>query len=639
VFLVQADFSGTAFGAAPTWTDITAYVLTVDDPPIVINWGRQDEQSELQPRTCSMTLDNSDGRFTPGLTTGPYGAAVDVGVRIRVSTTANAVTTVRFDGYVNDWDAGWDNGGPMAVCTVDASDIFAQMGTLQPLRSLVLEEMILDAPSALYPLDEAEGATSAGDLTGKNAAATVQVSKYGPGTLDFGSATTLIDQAGMVAVSSPDSGSATTTARATYLSAPNAMPAAGAFTVTAAFVGPAVAPAASETIAFLPGKNAAGANQVQILVSPAGSGFAEAVVFGNAGFDLTVAGTTNVCDGLPHVVAATLSADNKSLTLTVDGVVQGTAAVGSGIAWANPGTAWSLGALVVPGLLYGGPLTGSLALFGQYAAALSTARLLAHYTAGKTAFAGERTDIHAARLLSYRPNTGTALDVGRGAVGVHDTSGVALQQALQDTGDAEGGPVFADGQGRITLYNRGRLYDPPVGFTLDASLDQVTADLRFRRDTQDIVNDDTVSWPGGASQRAVNATSVNKYGTKAITPTLIINSARDAADAAGWTVAVGKTVRTKSPQLAVDLLTEPSAAQAAAVLAAGPLTVVNITNLPAATSPATSVKAVLQGGVETIGVDGWDIAFHATALPPGTLRADGAPSANTKLDSGLVIAW
>lgn len=47
-----------------TWQhDVTSYVRLVDG--IGINRGRQDEFADVQPSTCSLTLDNTDGHFTP----------------------------------------------------------------------------------------------------------------------------------------------------------------------------------------------------------------------------------------------------------------------------------------------------------------------------------------------------------------------------------------------------------------------------------------------------------------------------------------------------------------------------------------------------------------------------------------------
>ncbi|MFZ3558169.1 hypothetical protein [Streptomyces sp. BH055] len=66
-----------------TWTDITDYVDVVQG--VAITRGASDELSETQPGTATLTLDNSDGRFTPGNTGSPYYPYVRQNVPIRVS--------------------------------------------------------------------------------------------------------------------------------------------------------------------------------------------------------------------------------------------------------------------------------------------------------------------------------------------------------------------------------------------------------------------------------------------------------------------------------------------------------------------------------------------------------------------------
>jgi hypothetical protein len=74
--LVQAPWS-------ITWTDITRYVDVTSG--VTITRGASDELSETQPGTASMTLDNSDGRFTPGNPSSPYAPFVRRNAPIRVS--------------------------------------------------------------------------------------------------------------------------------------------------------------------------------------------------------------------------------------------------------------------------------------------------------------------------------------------------------------------------------------------------------------------------------------------------------------------------------------------------------------------------------------------------------------------------
>jgi hypothetical protein len=65
------------------WTDITQHVDTVQG--VNITRGASDELAETQPGTCTLTLDNSDGRFTPGNSSSPYYPYVRRNAPIRVA--------------------------------------------------------------------------------------------------------------------------------------------------------------------------------------------------------------------------------------------------------------------------------------------------------------------------------------------------------------------------------------------------------------------------------------------------------------------------------------------------------------------------------------------------------------------------
>ncbi|MFD8531535.1 carbohydrate binding domain-containing protein [Streptosporangium canum] len=98
---VEVDFSGNG-----TWTDITPYVREADG--IRITRGRGDEQSDVQPGTMSLTLDNRDRRFTPGLAASPYYPNVRKGVPIRcwVGAPGFLVTNSNFETDTSAWIAG-----------------------------------------------------------------------------------------------------------------------------------------------------------------------------------------------------------------------------------------------------------------------------------------------------------------------------------------------------------------------------------------------------------------------------------------------------------------------------------------------------------------------------------------------------
>ena len=71
--------------ASRTWTDVSDYVEL--DDGITATGGRADERGECDANTVALTVDNSDGRFTPERTSSPYYPNVKIGRPIRVTAT------------------------------------------------------------------------------------------------------------------------------------------------------------------------------------------------------------------------------------------------------------------------------------------------------------------------------------------------------------------------------------------------------------------------------------------------------------------------------------------------------------------------------------------------------------------------
>lgn len=67
---------------AGVWTDSTADALTRD--PITITRGRADEASDVDPSTCSLTLRNPDGKYSPRNPMSPYFGALGRNTPLRV---------------------------------------------------------------------------------------------------------------------------------------------------------------------------------------------------------------------------------------------------------------------------------------------------------------------------------------------------------------------------------------------------------------------------------------------------------------------------------------------------------------------------------------------------------------------------
>ncbi|MFD5573973.1 LamG-like jellyroll fold domain-containing protein [Streptomyces cadmiisoli] len=84
--IVEIAFGYGLTTPGPVLTDVTQYVDLARG--ISITRGAQDELSETQPGTCTLTLDNTDGRFSPDRPSSPYYPNVKKAVPIRVAAVS-----------------------------------------------------------------------------------------------------------------------------------------------------------------------------------------------------------------------------------------------------------------------------------------------------------------------------------------------------------------------------------------------------------------------------------------------------------------------------------------------------------------------------------------------------------------------
>jgi hypothetical protein len=169
-----------------SWTEITPRSLSMN-----FTQGRQYTAGQLQAGQGTLIIDNPDGAVIPP-GSGAF-AGIDSGtpVRQRVVWPASATPYyVPFSGFFQRWPFNIEDGMLRGQAQATIQDVWAYAaGTLD---SMVREEYLLDAPYALWPMDDAAGATSAANLaTGNSSPLALITSKYGSGggTATFGSST------------------------------------------------------------------------------------------------------------------------------------------------------------------------------------------------------------------------------------------------------------------------------------------------------------------------------------------------------------------------------------------------------------------------------------------------------------------
>lgn len=166
--------------APPVWTDITSRFRGMKG-----RRGRSFELDELAAADVTITLDNFDGALSPQNTSSPYYPNVTLITPIQVTATWQGRSYVLFRGIITAIPQTYDF--QRGIVEVAATDDFSKLAQAL-LATCMIQEMLYDKPLHLWPLNEQQGASAAGNWSSRSAATLVPVkaSKGGgivPGTV------------------------------------------------------------------------------------------------------------------------------------------------------------------------------------------------------------------------------------------------------------------------------------------------------------------------------------------------------------------------------------------------------------------------------------------------------------------------
>jgi hypothetical protein len=593
----------TSIDAVPTWVDITSYVVL---PRVITVIQGTMQGGGAQPGTASLTLDNTDGRFTIGNTGSPLYPYVHLQSLVKIWRDGRPWFIGRIQAAPLSWPTGGDT---KCIVTVSLADRLARFARMS-LQSFAIEELLSTNRAAYWPMNDASTATSlaqaeAGSIWGPMI----------PGTTLDG---TVVIGSGAVKLT-PNTGTATvrstTTANLSFSPSFWGLTAVVATTVggtVALFLGYAsrhgIIGSGFPPWAYLSLAVESYSGQVGIMVR---SFMADSAASDNWAFFAM----PTILDGLPHAIIA--RGDHLSLySVWVDGVSLSPFA--GSVLGANYLETLSPGFLTLGGggttrLGATSSFNGSISHFSlDFALTDTWTSVIAQIN---TALLGSPLSTQSAILkaLGWRGQAAGALvDAGvTDSISSKELGNSSLAAVLGSINESEAGTLYVDGQDRLTWRNRSTLLSPTISLA-GSDIDPATI---FNTDIQGIAT--VVRWSQLQVSGSVAAGDVTTIGEISGSVTSISTVPGDGADHASW-------VANTSPRgpyiggLSIDLMTATSAT-ATAVATAGILTKVVLTGMPSQAPPASTTLEVV-GVEETISLTDWTVKFTTKPAGPGSAR-------------------
>lgn len=574
-----------------TWTDVSEYVELEDQ--INISHGRADEFAVTDANSLTLTLDNTDGRFTAGKTDGAYYPNVKIGRPIRVTATpVGGTSSVRFVGYVDEWPVAWDVTDNYAKVQISARSRMARLGFGAQLRSVAVEQVAHDGAIAFYPLGEPAGSLVANTVLGDTGPLSI-FHNSGNLPLTFGADDLLPGEGTGVAFNFDQVdftfGDSLRGDLGTSLTMSNGVSLEAVFHSTGNDDGGVIA-----SLSTPPGSGSPFTN-FQIRTSLDGNlgiGYLDALGHIVSGF---TADTFD--DGLPHHVYAygIHSVAGITLRLYVDGVllVGGTepAFDDGNVSWLQVG---------------GGNTVMSLVAIGADEAGVAD-----RVASAFAAFDGEPASDRIERYANYAgiPSSEYAGDPDTNPVDTIDTTGLTAIDAMRKVEVTENGVLFDARDNALTFHGRAHRYNSVPVFTLDAELQEVEADVQPKLDRSTLVNEVTATASDGTLARASDQASIDDYGFAR--RTVEIASSQDAALQAGsWRVGLYAEPKPRIPALGVNLLPLSQARQDS-LLELDVSSVLTVSGMPTQ-APAASSEFFVEGYTESIGHESYGFVFNVS---------------------------
>ncbi|MQB00550.1 MAG: hypothetical protein GEU78_09705 [Actinobacteria bacterium] len=585
-------------GFPDLWEDITEYVRYRE--AITISAGRPDEATEVDPSELSLTVDNSDGRFSPRNPMGAYFPDLAQNTPITVAWDVDGLGTLvsLYTGFVTEWPPRWDLTGLDAVVSMRANGVLRRMSQGQPSpKSAIYREIVKASrpdPVAYWTCQDPAGGT-------RLSSAIAGVSP-------------------MVITGTPNLGAFDEWPASEPLPTMNG----------ARYVGPVpnYTQAGEILIRCFYNIPAAGAtDQTQLLGFPSSGGAPRWAVFyeNNSGGVLRLRVSDDDGVELENSAAAfevTGTQFSMSLEITRDApdldwvlLVVKINPDGSTSASQISGTVANKTLGYVSNVVINYNRLGQDIAFGHIVFSNDTS-IFAGTAAALGAWQGERAGDRILRLADEEDIFVDVLGVGSTEIRMGPQRPATILDLIRECEAADGGVLYeAPDAFGLAYRNRGNLYNQNPAMKLSVANGHLAAAPEPIDDDQLMVNDVTVSRETGSSARASDHDHIVKFGRYESTATLNVALNESLADVASWLVHLGTVDEMRWPRIDLELtrhseLVEPWLALRAEL--ASRLTVDHgISQLP-----GIDVDVLFHGWTERIDGHTWSVELNCGPASP-----------------------
>lgn len=588
---------------AVTWVDITTYLRF--EYPVTRSYGRS-YGGGAQPGTASLTLENTDARFTVGNASSPLYPYVRLQALVKILRDGRPFFVGRIQAMPMSWP---DSGDSLCIVTVSLADKMARYERIM-LDAYAVEEILSTGPAAYWPMTDPSGSTGAGNIVA--VPWPLRLTTPGDGTVVFGSGTAPAGDGRSVCQFTPGT-------------VPATLSGTGAFDNTASLNGSGYATSISAAFSTTVGGVVVHLNTGGNI--PRTIDISVGIYAGNAGVRIVLNDPTGpwaptfpcaVLDGATHIVTLMFNTGGLTAPDQMQVYVDGVAITRSG-GFGGIAGIYSLSADVRVGQAdpvdagssyTTAPFAGSIGHVALWTRPVTAAEAAQIATALEGTILTTQTAL--TKILGWRNQGATALiDAGvSDGIPSIQIGGGSLASRLNMINDSEAGTLYVDGQDRLTWKNRRTLLSPMLTLTND----DITAPT-YNCEIQGIVTKVTATQLGTST--IVQSADITTIGEMTGSVTSISNVDGDGTAHAS-ALANGAPRGPYIGSLTIDLATLQATPFAQAItgdILAG----VTLTGMPSQTPPGSTVLEVI-GVTERLSATSWDLTWNTQPAGIGSAR-------------------